>query len=95
MKKDINILKQFTSILNRTAWSEEAFNNVLKIWDLNGIDLDKEMEKISQKKSNLSKSQRDAVPEFIKIRNAMVERAQQAKLNAPQEKNLSEDTLVI
>lgn len=68
---DTFILKAFQTVLNRKHLTEEAYNELLKKWDLVGIDLDAEMQKINEKKSNLTKSRRDAVPEFIKLREIL------------------------
>jgi hypothetical protein len=97
---DTKLLEAFLSVLNRKIISRELYNNLLKAWDLSKVDLDEELVKINSKKSNLSKSRRDAVPVFIKLRDALTAKENEAKnaLDAKaesEEKTLAEDQIVL
>lgn len=98
MKTDVNILKQFQTVLNRKVLSEEAVNRLLEIWDLADVDLEAEAQKINEKKSNLSKSRRDAVLEFIKLKELLKEKKEaEAKAMSfnENEQSLAQDTLTV
>lgn len=70
---DTNNLRAFYSVLNRQHLNRDVFNFLLKRWELDGIDLDLENERIKNKISKLSKSKRAAVPEFLIIRSVLNE----------------------
>lgn len=72
-----DILKQFSTVVNRNRLTEELYNDLLKRWDLDKIDLDEEYIKIQTRKSGLTRSRREAVPEFIRLRNLLKEKAEQ------------------
>ena len=63
-----DILRSFYSVTNRNQLTEEIYQILLKRWDLDKVDLNEEMIKINAKQSSLTKSKRNAVPEFIKLR---------------------------
>lgn len=69
----IENLKAFYSVVNRKHLNRDVYNFLLKEWDLDKVDLDLENEKIKNKLSSLSKSRRDAVPEFLRIRSVLNE----------------------
>jgi hypothetical protein len=72
-----DVLKQFSTVVNRNRLTEELYNDLLKCWDLDKVDLDEEYIKIQTKKSSLTRSRREAVPEFIRLRNLLKEKAEQ------------------
>ena len=74
MKKNAETLREFRSVLNRQKIDEDGLYRLISFWGLGDIDLDKEKELIEQKKSFLSKSQRESVLEFIKLREFIKER---------------------
>lgn len=97
---DPNILKQFITVFNRQPLTEEIYNALLKRWNLDKVDLDHEMERINKKDSPLSRSRREAVPEFIKLRemlkNQKLKEQAAVSLNQTNEiPSLSEDQLTI
>ena len=60
----------------------EAYKQMyIKRYHLEGIDFDKELELIQQKKSNLSRSQRDAVVAFSQIFPALEKKAEEQEEN--------------
>lgn len=67
------ILKQFYSVLNRKNLTKEVYNYLIKQWGLEGVDLDAEMILINQKQSKLSRSRRDAIPEFLTLKKIIEE----------------------
>jgi len=96
---DVTILKQFQSVLNRKYLNEKVFNDLLKRWDLDKVDLDEEMRKIDIKHSSLSRSRRAAVPEFIKLRELLkeekeVEASEISFSNNESQTSLYQDTIV-
>lgn len=66
-----DVLKQFSAVVNRNRLTEELYDALLKRWDLDKVDLDEEYIKIKTRKSSLSRSRRDAVPEFIRLRDLL------------------------
>lgn len=94
---DVSILKQFRTVLNRKKLSQEVFDHLLKMWDLDGIDLEAEQLKIVQKKSNLSRSRRDAVVEFLKLKEMLKqdEVAVQSLSMSNSDDTIAQDTLNI
>ncbi len=95
---NVSILRQFQTVLNRKHLTEEILSTLLKRWDLYDVDLDQAMIDINLKKSKLSKSRREAVPEFLKLRELLKE-AKNNEINdvsfEQSTKNLAEDTLVV
>lgn len=71
MKADPNILKQFYTVLNREALTREIYDKLVDRWGFSGMDLEEEQRKINQKKSTLSKSQRDSVKEFLLLKKML------------------------
>jgi len=69
--KSLNFLRSFRSVVNRNELTEEAYTNLLKLFGFENLDLNAEMEKINQKKSYLSRSNREAVIEFNILRNIL------------------------
>lgn len=96
---DPNVLKQFVTVLNRQQLTEEIFYALLIRWDLDQVDLDKEMAKILEKKSTVSKSRREAIPYFIKMKQMLEEKKKEEQnsmsLGADVQKNSAADTLTI
>ena len=95
---DTTILKQFQTVLNRKLLTEKVYKDLLAKWDLDKIDLDAEMQKINEKKSGLTKSRRDAVPEFLKLRKLLEEKKAE-EMNAMSfsntlQQSLTQDTIV-
>ena len=70
---DCSILRKFYTVVDHKNITEELYNLLLKRWNLDGIDLEVEQEKINRHASNLSKSRRDAVPEFIFLKKILEE----------------------
>jgi hypothetical protein len=68
---DMRNLQQFYSVVNRKNLTYEIFNLLLKRWDLDKVDLDEEARKIEEKRSTLTKSRRDAIKEFLILRNIL------------------------
>lgn len=68
---NVDILKSFYSVTNRNQLTEEIYKILLKRWELDNIDLNEEMIKINAKQSELSKSKRTAIPEFLKLRSML------------------------
>ena len=95
---DPRILNEFTSVLNRKHLTEEVFQKLLYLWSLDKVDLDAEMDKINKKCSNLSKSRREALPYFLKLRTILEEKkkAENASMNLTndQPKNVVSDTFI-
>ena len=71
---DLSILKQFYTVLNRNILTQEIYDKLIKEWGFEGLDLEAEQIKINQKRSNLSKSKRDAVPEFLILKRILDDR---------------------
>ena len=69
-----DLLKSFYSVTNRNQLTEEIYQRLLKRWDLDKVDLDEELIKINARQSDLSRSRRNAVPEFIKLREMLKQR---------------------
>lgn len=96
---DPNVLKQFVTVLNRQQLTEEIYYALLIRWDLDQIDLDKELDNINQKRSTLSKSRREALPYFIKMRQMLEDKKKEEQksmnLGADTLKNSAADTLTI
>lgn len=69
-------LKQFYSVVNRREITPELYNFLLKEWGLENIDLEEESKKIELKKSSLTKSRRNAVKEFLIIKNILKSKEQ-------------------
>ena len=95
---DTTILKQFQSVLNRKILTEKIYNDLLKIWYLDKVDLDEEMQKINEKHSGLSRSRREAIPEFIKLREILNEMKKEEEnsisFNNEAQPSLYQDTIV-
>ena len=72
-----DVLKSITAVVNRQYLTEDVLNDLLKRWDLDKVDLDEEYIKIQTKKSSLTRSRREAVPEFIRLRNLLKEKEEQ------------------
>lgn len=70
---NIDILRQFSAIVNRDKLTRETYNLLLKRWDLDKVDLDEEYIKLQTKNSTLTRSRREAIPEFIRLRNLLKE----------------------
>lgn len=70
---DTKLLKEFQTVLNRKYLTEDMYEKLLARWDLAGLDLDAELVKINEHKSSLSRSRREAVPEFLKLRKLLDE----------------------
>lgn len=70
---NIENLRAFYSVVNRKHLNREVYNYLLKRWDLDKVDLDLENEKIKNRLSTLSRSRREAVPEFLIIRSILNE----------------------
>lgn len=68
---DMRNLQQFYSVVDRKELTPEIYDFLLKRWELNNIDLDEESKKIDNKTSNLPKSKRDAVKEFLILKNIL------------------------
>ena len=64
-QKRLMILRSFRSVNNGGKLTENIFNLLLKDWGFENLNLDEELQKINQKKSFLSKAERDAITEFI------------------------------
>lgn len=86
-----DILKSFYSVTNRNQLTEEIYQILLKRWELDNFDLSEEMIKINAKQSTLTKSRREAVPEFIKLRS-ILDQKREAEENAIS-MNASDDTI--
>ena len=80
-KTNTDILKSFYSVTNRNNLTEDIYQLLLKRWDLDKINLNEEAVKINAKQSTLSKSRRDAIPEFIKLR-ALLDQKKEAEENS-------------
>lgn len=76
-----DILKSFYSVTNRNQLTEEIYQVLLKRWELDNLNLNEEMIKINAKQSTLTKSRREAVPEFIKLRS-ILDQKKEAEENA-------------
>lgn len=70
---DMNNLRQFYSVVNRKHLNRDVYEALLKYWDLDKVDLDIEAERIKNKMSNLTRSRREAVREFLIIRSVLNE----------------------
>lgn len=68
---DMRNLQQFYSVVNRKNLTYEIYEFLLDHWGLKGIDLDEEAKKIEEKRSSLSKSRRNAIKEFLILRNIL------------------------
>ena len=94
-QKRLMILRSFRSVNNGGKLTENIFNLLLKDWGFENLNLDEELQKINQKKSFLSKAERDAITEFIILRNILNGKKKQEEemisfnnTNSNQEENL-------
>ena len=87
---NIDILKSISAVVNREHLTQEVYDILLKRWDLDKVDLDAEYIKIQTKQSNLTKSRREAVPEFIRIRDLLSEIKQKENNAIVMENNINE-----
>lgn len=76
-QKRLLILRSFRSVNNGGKLTENIFNLLLKDWGFENLNLDEELNKINQKKSFLSKSEREAISEFIILRNILSSKKKQ------------------
>ena len=89
-----DILKSFYAVTNRNILTEEIYQILLKRWNLDKVDLNEEMVKINARQSSLSKSRRDAVPEFIKLRT-MLDQKKEAEESSISMNESNEDNELI
>ena len=89
-----DILKSFYSVTNRNTLTEDIYKILLKRWDLDKIDLNEEVIKINTKQSLLSKSKREAVLEFIKLRT-MLDQKKEEESNSISMNDNSEDNEIL
>ena len=89
---NVDILRSFYSVTNRNILTEEIYQILLKRWDLDKVDLNEEMVKINARQSSLTKSRRDAVPEFIKLRSILDQKkeAEEASISMNNDENDNE-----
>jgi hypothetical protein len=80
---DMRILQQFYTVVDRKDITPELYEFLLKEWGLDGLDLEEEQKKIELKQSSLTKSRRNAVREFLIIKNilAIKEQAEEEAIN--------------
>jgi hypothetical protein len=83
---DMRNLKQFYSVVNRKELTPEIYEFLLKEWGLNNLDLEEEAKKIDLKESNLTKSRRLAVHEFLILKNLLASK----EIQEEQEINFNE-----
>ena len=76
-QKRLMFLRSFRSVVNGNKLTDEAYTALLKMWGFENLNLDEEIQKINQKSSYLSRAERDAVNEFIILRNILEKRKQQ------------------
>ena len=76
-QKRLMFLRSFRSVINGNELTEEAYSKLLKMWGFENLNLDEEIQKINLKTSYLSKAEREAVNEFIVLRNILEKRKQQ------------------
>ena len=76
-QKRLMFLKSFRSVVNGNKLTEEWYNMLLKEWGFENLDLNEELQKINLKTSYLSRAERDAVNEFIILKNILEKRKQQ------------------
>ena len=93
-----DILKSFYSVTNRNTLTEDVYQILLKRWDLDKVDLNEEMIKINAKQSSLTKSRRDAIPEFIKLREMLNQKKETENnsilMNGSEETNENNDIFI-
>ena len=76
-QRRLMILRSFRSVVNGNKLTEEIYNSLLKDWGFENLDLNEEIQKINLKSSYLSKAEREAVNEFIILKNILEKRKQQ------------------
>lgn len=76
-QRRLMILRSFRSVVNGNKLTEEIYNSLLKDWGFENLDLNEEIQKINLKTSYLSKAEREAVNEFIILKNILEKRKQQ------------------
>ena len=86
------ILEAFFHVLTRKHLTKALYEDLIKRWNLESVNLDEELVKINNKKSHLTKSRRDAVPLFIKLRDVIKENEEAAK-QAMDMKDVANSTL--
>ena len=91
---NVDILRSFYSVTNRNELTEEIYQILLKQWDLENVDLNEEMIKINAKHSSLSKSRRNAIPEFIRLRE-MLDKKKENENNSINMNDSNEDGILI
>ena len=76
-QRRLMFLRSFRSVVNGNKLTEESYNSLLKMWGFENLNLDEEIQKINLKTSYLSRAERDAVNEFIVLRNILEKQKQQ------------------
>lgn len=76
-QKRLMFLKSFRSVVNGNKLTEEWYNILLKEWGFENLDLNEEIQKINLKTSYLSRAERDAVNEFIILKNILEKQKKQ------------------
>lgn len=93
-QKRLMFLRSFRSVVNGNKLTEEWYNILLKMWGFENLNLDEEIQKINQKSSYLSRAERDAVNEFIILRNILEKRKQQEEQVSFTDTNTQNDQVI-
>ena len=93
---DNNLIKQFYSVINRQYLTDEIFNALVARFDLTGIDLEAEQQKINQHKSFLTASRRKAVGELLILKKMLDEKKAQeaAAQTTSMDTNIAADQII-
>lgn len=92
---NVDILRSFYSVTNRNILTEEIYQILLKRWDLDKVDLNEEMVKINARQSSLSRSRREAIPEFIKLRTMLDQKKEAEESSISMNESNENDELIV
>lgn len=93
-----DLIKQFYSVINRKYLTDEIFNALVERFELTGIDLEAEQQKINQRKSVLTASRRKAVGELLILKKMLEEKklaeANEQNMNVSTDNNIGNDQII-
>ena len=93
-----DLIKQFYSVINRKYLTDEIFNALVERFELTGIDLEAEQQKINQRKSVLTASRRKAVGELLILKKMLEEKklaeANEQNMNVSTDNSIGNDQII-
>ena len=93
-QRRLMILRSFRSVVNGSKLTDEIYDALLKDWGFENLNLDEEIQKINLKTSYLSRAERNAVNEFIILRNILAKRKEQEEQVSFTDTNIQNDQVI-